>query len=160
MVWCILGRTKLSCWSFLSLLLVEVLTVQLDHHRTKHRQVPVGQRGNSNVIQMALPRMGSAVLYQLRLAVLKSKHRVRHQMSRDSLKDKRLSPEENLIHHFAAGQSIEDAIEVDFTVVAFLGLEVAGLHDPYGELCVKTTQVVTIWTLALKHPGQAEMGEE
>ena len=57
-------------------------------------------------------------------------------LDRCSLEDKWLPPKENLVHELAACLCIEDAIEIDFTVVVFLGLQVAGLHDPDGELCV------------------------
>ena len=80
-------------------------------------------------------------------------------MDKYSLEDKRLPPKEDLIHELAACLCIEDTIEVDFTVVVFLGLQVAGLHDPDRELCIKASEMVSIGTLTFKQAGR-RVGEK
>ena len=80
-------------------------------------------------------------------------------MDKYSLEDKRLPPKEDLVHELAACLCIEDTIEVDFTVVVFLGLQVAGLHDPDRELCIKASEMVSIGTLTFKQAGR-RVGEK
>ena len=87
------------------------------------------------------------------------------ELDRYSLEDKWLPPKENFVHELAACLCIEDSIEVDLTVIVFLGLQVASLHDPDRELCIKTSEMVSIGTLTFKQAGRGEelerrVGEE
>ena len=65
------------------------------------------------------------------------------------LKHKGFSPEENIIHDFAAGLGVDDSIQIDLTVIVFLWWEVPCLQDPQREPGVKVTKVITVWILAL-----------
>ena len=78
------------------------------------------------------------------------------ELDRYSLEDKRLPPEKDLVHELAACLCIENSIEVDLTVIVFLGLQVASLHDPDRELCIKTSEMVSIGTLTFKQAGRGE----
>ena len=66
-----------------------------------------------------------------------------------SLKNKRLSPEEDVIHHLAAGLGIQDPIEMNLTIVLALGLKVPSLKDAQRQLCVQPTQVIPIGPVTL-----------
>lgn len=57
------------------------------------------------------------------------------------------------MHGFAAGLRIEDPVEVDLAEVLLLGLQVACLHDPDGELGVQPAQVVPIGPAAVVQAG-------
>ena len=81
-----------------------------------------------------------------------------HTASYDSLKLKGFSPEEAVVHEFAACPRVEDFVEGQFAVVAFLGREGPGLEDPHRKIRVHSTDVVPVWTVALRET--AEEGEE
>ena len=69
------------------------------------------------------------------------------------LKRKGFSPEENVVHHLAAGACVEDAVERDLAVVSLLGLQIAGLQDPQGEVGVDATHVIPVGSLAICQAG-------
>ncbi len=64
------------------------------------------------------------------------------------------------MHGFAAGLSIENPVEVDFAEIFLLGLHVACLHDPDGELGVQPTQVVSVGSAAVVQAGWVGVARE
>ena len=71
----------------------------------------------------------------------------------DSLKHKRLPPEQDIIHEFTAGSGIEDSVERDLTVISLLGVETPGLQDPEREMRVNSTHMVSVGAVAVCEAG-------
>ena len=78
----------------------------------------------------------------------------------NSLKLESFSPEETVVHEFAAGSRVEDAVERDLAVVPLLRREGTGLENPHRQLGVNTTHVVPVGAMALCETGEEEGGGE
>ena len=74
--------------------------------------------------------------------------------SKDSLKDKRLSPEENIVHDLATGLCIENTVEEDLAVVPLLWNKVPGFQQPERKVRVQATNMITIGTLTVIKAGR------
>ena len=62
------------------------------------------------------------------------------------------------MHDLAACLGVEDPVEVDLAEVFLLGLQVAGFHDPQGQLGVQSAQMVSVGAATVIEAGR-EGGE-